>query len=55
MCDFPFKKDGVEYFACTKVGGGAGAKGRSWCYDTRGNENWDWCTRCNLGMQGVKM
>merc|ERR1719158_1444198 len=41
-CRFPFVYDGSTYHGCTTAGG----YDRPWCYDVRGNSNWDYCVNC---------
>jgi len=41
-CKSPFDYDGITYHGCTHAGG----YNRTWCYDVRGNSNWDYCVNC---------
>ena len=41
-CLNPFEYKGKQYTDCTDAGGYS----KYWCYDDRGNGNWDYCTNC---------
>ena len=45
-CKSPFLYKSKLYYSCTKAGG----YDRPWCYDIRGNDNWDYCTSCQESM-----
>ena len=41
-CLKPFEYEGKKYWKCTKAGG----YDDPWCFDERGDESWDYCTKC---------
>ena len=41
-CKFQFDFKGQTYKSCTDDG----AYSTPWCYDVRGNDNWDYCSKC---------
>ena len=45
-CKSNFEYDGKTHNSCTKAGGYYTA----WCYDSRGYDNWDYCSDCDPGI-----
>ena len=52
-CKFPFAYNGENYYKCTRAGGYS----KPWCFDLRGNDNWDYCSNCgklNISLWYIK-